>query len=104
MNSINQLKAATPLVLIRLHRYVKYCGQVTLALLCFGLSPKADAVSPPPDGAYPGFTTAEGQNALKNLTTGEGNTALGWFSLFSATTGSFNTGVGAGTLVLNTGD
>jgi len=39
-----------------------------------------------------------------NLTTGEGNTATGWCSLFSATTGSFNTGVGAGTLALNSGD
>jgi hypothetical protein len=64
----------------------------------------ARAVSPPPDGGYPGLTTAEGQNALKNLTTGQANTALGWFSLFSANTGSFNTGVGAGALALNTGD
>src|SRR5438477_8249554 len=77
---------------------------IMLTLVCIALSPKARAVSPPPDGGYPGFTTAEGQNALKNLSTGQGNTALGWFSLFSATTGSFNTGVGAGTLALNTGD
>ena len=77
---------------------------ITIALVCFGLLPKAQAVVPPPDGGYPNFTTAEGQNALKNLTTGAGNTAVGWFSLFSATTASFNTGVGAGTLALNTGD
>ena len=69
-----------------------------------GYLPHAQAVVPPPDGGYPNFTTAEGTNALKNLTTGSGNTALGWYSLFSDTTGSFNTGVGAGTLVLNTGD
>jgi len=62
------------------------------------------AFVPPPQGGYPGFNPAEGQNALKNLTTGSGNTAAGWFSLFSATTASFNTGVGAGTLALNTGD
>lgn len=73
-----------------------------LGLLAF--SPIAQAVSPPPDGGYPGFTTAEGTNALKNLTAGSGNTALGWYSLFTDTTGSFNTGVGAGTLVLSTGD
>ena len=66
--------------------------------------PNARAVVPPPNGGYPNFTTAEGQNALKNLTTGAGNTAVGWFSLFSDTTGAFNTGVGAGTLVLNTAD
>jgi len=74
-----------------------------LVLLCFGLLPQAEAVVPPPDGGYPNFTTAEGQNALFSLTTGAANTAVGWFSLKSVTTGSFNTGVGAGTLVLNTG-
>jgi trimeric autotransporter adhesin len=73
-------------------------------LACLGLSPKADAVVPAPDGGYPGFNTAEGQNALLHLTTGTGNTAVGWVSLESVTTGSFNTGVGAGTLVLNSGD
>jgi hypothetical protein len=75
----------------------------TLVLLCVGLLPQAEAVVPPPDGGYPNFTTAEGQNALFSLTTGAANTAVGWFSLKSVTTGSFNTGVGAGTLVLNTG-
>jgi hypothetical protein len=74
-----------------------------LVLLCFGLLPQAEAVVPPPDGGYPNFTTAEGQNALFSLTTGAANTAVGWFSLKSVTAGSFNTGVGAGTLVLNTG-
>ena len=80
-------------------------SSVLFALLAyFALSPRMEAVVPPPDGGYPNFTTAEGQNALKNLTTGAGNTAVGWFSLFSATTASFNTGVGAGTLALNAGD
>jgi Chaperone of endosialidase len=65
---------------------------------------RAHAVVPPPDGGYPGFNTAEGQNALFSLTSGAANTAVGWFSLRTETTGSFNTGVGAGTLVLNTGD
>ena len=73
-------------------------------LACFGLLAKAQAVVPPPDGGYPNFTTAEGQNALKNLTTGAGNTAVGWFSLFSDATGSFNTATGAGTLLFNTAD
>jgi hypothetical protein len=63
-----------------------------------------EAVVPPPDGGYPNFTTAEGQNALMNLTTGAGNTGVGWYSLFSDTAASFNTGVGAGTLALNTAD
>jgi hypothetical protein len=77
---------------------------MTLTLLCLGLLPQAQAVSPAPDGGYPGLTTAEGHNALFSLTSGAGNTAVGWFSLKSVTTGSFNTGVGAGALVLNTGD
>jgi hypothetical protein len=69
-----------------------------------GLFPKAQAVSPPPDGCYPGFTTAEGCNALQNLGGGAGNTALGWRSLFSNVTGNYNTAVGAGTLIFNTAD
>src|SRR4029453_5644571 len=83
-------------------------SKITLfALSCFALgalAPLAQAVSPPPDGGYPNFTTAEGQNALFSLSTGAANTAVGWLSLRSVTTGSFNTGVGAATLVLNTGD
>jgi hypothetical protein len=43
----------------------------------------AQAVIPSPDGGYPNFTTAEGQNALFTLTTGSANTAVGWFSLWS---------------------
>ena len=77
---------------------------ITLALIGLVFSPNARAVNPPPDGFYPGFTTAEGQNALFSLTTGAANTAVGWRSLFSDTTGSFNTGVGAGVLLLNTAD
>jgi plastocyanin len=56
------------------------------------------------DGCFPNFTTAEGCDALNSLTTGAGNTALGWRSLFVDTTGSFNTSVGAGALVLNNAD
>src|SRR5882724_2576716 len=77
---------------------------ILLALGFLALSPIAQAVVPVPDGGYPNFNTAKGQNALKNLSTGQGNTAVGWFSLFSDTAGSFNTGVGAGALALNTAD
>jgi hypothetical protein len=76
-------------------------------LACFAFLPQIKAapqVAPPPDGCYPGFTTAEGCNALAVLTTGAGNTGVGWYSLFSVGAASFNTGVGAGTLVLNTAD
>jgi hypothetical protein len=78
---------------------------ISAALICSAAALRdARAVSPPPDGGYPNFTTAEGTNALKNLTTGAANTAVGWFSLFGDTTASFNTGVGAGTLLFNNGD
>ncbi len=77
---------------------------IALALLCFAALPRTHAVGPPPDGGYPGFNTAEGQNALFNLTSGSANTAIGWFSLFSDTTSSFNTATGAGALLFNTAD
>jgi hypothetical protein len=77
---------------------------VLFALGFFALCPMTQAVNPPPDGGYAGFNTAEGQNALFNLSTGVGNAAVGWFSLWSNTDGSYNTGVGAGTLLFNIGD
>ena len=77
---------------------------ITLTLLCFGFFSKAQAVVPPPDGGYPGFNTAEGQNALFSLTTGQWNTALGTFTLRSDTDGSYNTAVGTAALLLNIGD
>jgi hypothetical protein len=77
---------------------------VVLTCLAVASSPKIFGVVPPPDGGYPGFNTAEGENALKNLSTGVGNAAVGWFSLFSNTDGSFNTAVGAATLLFNVGD
>src|SRR5437667_4412893 len=74
-------------------------------LACFAFLPGAQGqLSPPPDGCFPNFTTAQGCDALSVLTTGAGNTALGWRSLFLNTTGSFNTGVGAGALALNNAD
>jgi trimeric autotransporter adhesin len=77
---------------------------IALVLACSGLCLQTRAVNPPPDGGYANFNTAEGQNALLQLTTGVANTANGWFSLAGNTDGSFNTGVGAGTLVLNVGN
>jgi hypothetical protein len=77
---------------------------ILIGIISIGLLPSARAVVPPPDGGYPGFNTAEGQNALFSLSTGSANTAVGWFSLFSDTTGSFNTATGAGALLFSTGD
>src|SRR6266480_2725031 len=69
---------------------------VAFTLICFALSPSAQAVVPAPDGGYPNFTTAEGDHALEAFTLGVvGNTAIGAYSLFSVTTGGYNTAVGA---------
>ena len=81
-----------------------YAFFAAATLACLGLACLAQAVSPPPDGGYPGFTTAEGDHALFSLTSGLANTAVGWYAVSSATTASFNTGIGTGALDLNTGN
>jgi hypothetical protein len=51
---------------------------ILIGIVCIGLLPKAQAVVPAPDGGYPNGNTAEGTNALLNLTNGIWNTAP-WF-------------------------
>jgi hypothetical protein len=51
---------------------------ILLGLGCLTFLPQMQAVNPPPDGCYPNFTTAEGCNALQNLTSGAANTGIGW--------------------------
>jgi hypothetical protein len=75
---------------------------ILLMLACFALSPAARALNPPPDGGYPNETTAEGDGALFSLTTGFGNTALGFKALNSDTTGQLNTATGRNALLNNT--
>src|SRR5438874_13810301 len=74
------------------------------AAACFWLLPRAQAVVPPRMEVYAGFNTAEGQMALFGLTTGTGNVAVGWASLYSDAEGSLNTAMGKGTLLFNTAD
>lgn len=76
---------------------------ITIVIACFMPLPQLQAVSPAPDGGYPGGNTAEGQNALLNLSTGTYNTAIGLFTLESNTIGSLNTAVGTGALFANVG-
>jgi hypothetical protein len=71
------------------------------ALVCFALAPTVQAVSPPPDGGYPGQNTAEGDDALLSLTSGQNNTAIGSSALSTNTDGSYNTAIGATTLLNN---
>jgi hypothetical protein len=75
-----------------------------LSLLLVTTAPSIHALlpPPPPDGGYPGNNTAEGTNALLNLTTGTNNTATGIIALASNTTGVENTATGALALISNT--
>jgi len=71
-----------------MNRSSRHCGTVAALLLmfalgCFALSPTARAVDPPPDGGYPNGTTAEGEDALFSLTSGDNNTGVGFHALFS---------------------
>jgi hypothetical protein len=75
---------------------------LALILVSFALSPMARAVTPAPDGGYPNFNTAEGTEALQNLTRGNDNTAIGFQALFSNTTGQVNTAIGSLALIGNT--
>ena len=66
----------------KINMKLRHLTHILIGILCIGLLPRAQAVVPPPDGGYPNFTTAEGTNALQNLTTGAGNTGVGWRALF----------------------
>jgi Chaperone of endosialidase len=75
---------------------------IPLALAWFALSPLALAVTPAPDGVYPGNNTAEGDHALFSRTTAGNNTATGFFALQADTTGNANTATGFEALFFNT--
>jgi hypothetical protein len=77
---------------------------ITLVFACLTFLQRAQAVTPAPDGGYPGWNTAEGTNALFSRTTGGLNTALGGQALFHDTTGTSNTAVGLNALYWNNGN
>jgi hypothetical protein len=85
---------------------IRTAGMVKRALQSDGLQATASTPTPTPTasaGCFANFTTPAECDVLKSLTTGAGNTALGWDVLFTDTTGSFNTGVGGGALIINNG-
>src|SRR5882672_9840182 len=75
---------------------------LTLGAFALASAPTTFGVVPAPDGGYPRGNTAEGDNALLDLTTGESNTAIGLDALSSNTTGSNNTANGFAVLLNNT--
>jgi len=81
---------------------IAYPAFALFAFACFALSPRARAVDPPPDGGYPNFNTAEGEDALFSLTTGFNNTAIGYRALYGNTTGLINTAIGCLALFTST--
>ena len=100
-NSNIQFKATTPCR--KKLRLGLFLIALVLAFVGLAFSPIAQAtppgaLRPPPDGGYFNETTAEGDGALFSLTTGFGNTALGFKALHSDTEGSFNTATGRNAL------
>ena len=83
------------MTLTNISRTISLIGAFVLTLTT------ARAVSPPPDGGYPSFCTAEGEDALFSFTFPLGvqsNTAIGYQALYSDTVGGANTAVGSGAL------
>jgi hypothetical protein len=73
------------------------------ALLCLGLCRQVQsATDAPSDDAVPLSNTADGDLAMASITTGLYNSAFGFYSVLSLTDQSFDTGVGAGALLLDT--
>ena len=79
---------------------------ILLAVGSFALSPETQAVqpnTPDPGGSLPVSNTADGLNALKNITTGLHNSAFGFDALLLNTDANFNTAVGSAALLSNDG-
>src|SRR5438552_15829654 len=77
---------------------------IPLILVAFALCQQTQAAPNPetPDpGAKPLSNTADRQGALQSVTSGLYNSAFGFLSVLSNTNANFNTGIGAGALLLN---
>jgi len=72
-----------------------------LILAAFTLTQVQAAVNTPDPGSVPPTNTADGAGALQSITSGTFNSAFGFFSVLALTDAQFNTGVGAGALLLN---
>jgi len=88
MNPLIQLKKPTSAILV--------------VFACYAFLPRAQAVVTDPDDYFANNTTAVGEQALLNLTSGLDNTAVGWHALRSNTSGGQNTATGLTALASNT--
>ena len=76
---------------------------VLSAVACFGLCQQVQSATDTPDpGSISAGNPADGQLALLSLTTGIYNSAFGFYAALSISDQSFDTAVGAGTLLLDT--
>src|SRR5438876_9394703 len=75
------------------------------ALVCFGLCQQVQSATdtPDPGGSLTTSNTADGQGALGSLSTGLYNSAFGFLSVLSLSDANFDTGVGAGALLVDNG-
>ncbi len=97
------MKTIIPPITSDINRFPTPCAVLIIStvLASFAFLPAAQAVSPPPDGGYANGNTAEGTNALFNLTTGSKNTADGYLALFFNNSGQLNTAIGSQALYHN---
>ena len=85
----------------RRHSLLRVAPILTVTSFAFLVIATVLGVTPAPDGGYAGENTAEGTNALFNLTSGIDNTAIGFDALFANNTGMENTAVGVAALSSN---
>src|SRR5438034_68199 len=73
---------------------------IPLTLVCFGLSPRAQATDL--GSVVAGNNTADGSGVLISLTTGVNNSGFGFQALNQNTSGNYNTAAGFRALYSNT--
>src|SRR5438552_10498252 len=80
-------------------------GTALSALVCFGLCQQVQSATdtPDPGGSLTTSNTADGQGALGSLSTGLYNSAFGFLSVLSLSDANFDTGIGAGALLVDNG-
>src|SRR5215469_5151944 len=100
------MKTTTSIISSSINNSLLRCAFIIMpfVLICVATLPAARAVSPPPDGGYPGGNTAEGTDALLSLNSGTNNTAIGADALANNVSGNDNTAVGFQALLLATGN